>query len=78
MSSAVAAETLRTYDQGSDRMGGTVLEIQNATPGPGDSGVRIKFKTNTLIEGDRPKHILRIFSGKWKVDDIPKEERFYP
>jgi len=78
MSSAVAVESLRTYDQGSDRMGGSVLELQNGPPGPGNSGIRIKFKAVTLIEGDRPKRILRIFSGKWKVDEIPKEERFYP
>jgi hypothetical protein len=78
MNSAVAVESLRTYDQNSDRMGGTVLAITKGTPAPGDSGVRLKFKTNTLIEGDRPKRILRVWSGKWKVDDIPKEERAYP
>jgi hypothetical protein len=78
LSSAVAVESLRTWDQGNDRMQGTLLEIQHVPPEPGSSGVRMKFKTVTLIEGDRPKRILRLFSGKWKVDDIPKEERFYP
>jgi len=77
VSSAVAGDSLRTYDQGSDRMRGDVLELQTVPAGPGDSGVRIKFKTVTLLEGHRPKRILRLFSGKWKADDIPKEERLY-
>jgi hypothetical protein len=77
MSSAVAEETLRTYDQNSDRMKGDMLEINKVSASPGDSGVRVKFKTTTLLEGNRPKRILRLFSGKWKVDDIPKEERAY-
>jgi hypothetical protein len=77
VSSAVSEDSLRTYDQGSDRMRGDVLELQHAPSGPGDSGIRIKFKPVTLLEGDRPKKILRLFSGKWKVDDIPKEERLY-
>jgi len=77
VSSAVSEDNLRTYDQGSDRMKGDVLEITNLTPGPGDSGIRIKFKPVILLEGNRPKKILRLFSGKWKVDDIPKEERLY-
>ncbi len=78
VSSAVAVESLRTWDQGSDRMAGTLLEIQHVPPGPGNSGIRIKFKTSTLLEGHRPKRILRLFSGKWKVDELPKEERHYP
>jgi hypothetical protein len=77
VSSAVAEDSLRTYDQGSDRMKGDVLELQNVPPSLGDSGVRIRFKPVTLLEGDRPKRILRLFSTKWKVDDIPKEERLY-
>jgi hypothetical protein len=77
VSSAVSEDSLRTYDQGSDRMKGDVLELQNVPPGPGSSGIRVKFKPVTLLEGNRPKRILRLFSGKWKVDDIPKEERLY-
>ena len=77
LSSAVAEDNLRTYDQGSDRMRGDILEVKSLPAGPGNSGVRIKFKTVTLIEGHRPRHILRLFSGKWKPDDLPKEERLY-
>ncbi len=77
MTSAVAEDNLRTYDQNSDRMRGDVLELGTAPVLPGSSGWRIKFKTVTLIEGDRPGRILRVWSGKWKVDDLPKEERLY-
>ena len=77
LSAAVAEDSLRTYDQGTDRIKGDILEVQNGPPGPGSSGVRIKFKPVTLLEGFRPKRIVRLFSGKWKVDDIPKEERLY-
>jgi len=78
VTSAVSEECLRTYDQNSDRMRGDLIEIQHIPACPGNSGVRIKFRTSTLIEGQRPKKILRLFSGKWKVDDLPKEERLYP
>jgi hypothetical protein len=77
LAAAVAEENLRTYDQGSDRMRGELLDVQSSAPGTGNSGVRVKFKPVTLLEGFRPKRIIRLFSGKWKVDDIPKEERIY-
>jgi hypothetical protein len=77
VTSAVAEESLRTYDQNSDRMRGDLLEIQHVPAVTGNSGIRLKFRTSTLLEGQRPGRILRIFSGKWKVDDLPKEERIY-
>lgn len=78
VTACVAEPNLRTYDQINDRMGGSVLAIDSvANPPPGHSGTVITFKPNNLLEGFRPKRILRIFSGKWKVDDLPKEERLY-
>jgi hypothetical protein len=78
VASAVAENSLRTYDQVSDRMKGDLLEILKKVPvGPGDSGIRVKFKPVTLLEGNRPRRILRLFSGKYRVDDIPREERLY-
>ena len=74
---AVADDTLRTYDQGSDRMRGDILEVQTVPAVPGSSGMRIKFKPVTLLEGFRPKRIVRLFSVKWRVDDLPREERLY-
>jgi hypothetical protein len=56
-----------------------LLELEWKRPaGMGSSGVQIKFKPTTLLEGYRPKRIVRVFSGKWKVDDLPREERLYP
>lgn len=77
VAAAVAEDSLRTHDQNNDTMRGPILEIINVPPGPGNSGVRIKFKPGTLLEGYRPKRILRLFSGRWKVDDLPREERIY-
>ena len=77
MAAAVAGESLRTYDQISDRMRGEVIAVKDLAPGPGNSGVRVTFKPAFLIEGFRPKRIVRIFAGGWKVDDLPKEERLY-
>jgi hypothetical protein len=75
---AVAEENLRTYDQGSDRTRGDVVEFQRAEGAVlGSSVVRIKFKPALFLEGFRPKRFIRLFSGKWKVDEIPKEERLY-
>jgi hypothetical protein len=77
LAAAVAEENLRTYDQGSDRMKGEILEVKHVSAGPGNSGIRIRFKPVTLLEGFRPTRIVRLFSGKYKMDDIPKEERIY-
>jgi hypothetical protein len=77
VTSAVAEESLRTYDQNSDRMKGDLLEVQHIPVVTGNSGIRLKFRTSTLLEGQRPGRILRIWSSKWKVDDLPKEERIY-
>lgn len=77
LSIVVADETLRSYDQNSDRIRGDVLEMQTSPPSPGKSGLVIKFKPVALLEGFRPKRIVRLFAGKWKVDDLPKEERLY-
>jgi hypothetical protein len=79
MSAVVSEPNLRTYDQGSDRMGGALVDLQKRTPSSlGDSGVEIKYKPTTLLEGFRPQRIIRVFSGRWKVDEVPKEERLYP
>lgn len=77
MAAAVAGESLRTYDQISDRMRGEVITVKDLAPGPGNSGVRVQFKPTFLLEGFRPKRIVRVFAGGWKVDDLPKEERLY-
>ncbi len=77
ITAAVAEDNLRTWDQINDRKSGTLLEIQNVKPAPGNSGVRMKLKPVLLLEGFRPKRVVRLWPSKWKVDDLPREERLY-
>lgn len=75
IAAVVAEDSLRTYDQESDAEHGPLLELRTTTPAPGDSGVRVKFKPAILLEGFRPKRIVRLFAGNWKVGSLPSEER---
>lgn len=77
ITAAVAEDNLRTWDQINDRKSGSILELQSVPAGPGNSGFRIKFKPIMLLEGFRPTRIIRLWSAKWKVDDLPREERMY-
>lgn len=77
IAAAVGEDSLRTYDQINDTQRGPILEILSVPVVTGCSGIRMKFKPQNLIEGFRPKRILRIFAGGWKVDDLPKEESVY-
>jgi hypothetical protein len=74
---AVAEESLRTHDQHNDSSRGPLVEVQKNPPGPGNSGVRLRIKINELLEGHRPKRILRIWAPGWPIDDLPREERGY-
>lgn len=74
---AVAIESLRTYDQINDVKRGPVTKIEKLPPTPGFSGVRISFKPSNLLEGYRPKRVVRLFAAPWKVDDLPREEKAY-
>lgn len=77
ITAAVAEDNLRTWDQINDRKAGPLLKVQSIVAGPGNSGVRVRFKPTVLLEGFRPKHIIRVWCSKWKVDDLPREERLY-
>ncbi len=74
---AVAGESLRTYDQINDRKAGPITAIDKVPVAPGSSGVRIRFRPSELIEGFRPRYVVRLFAATWKVDDLPKEEKLY-
>jgi hypothetical protein len=74
---ACAEENLRTYDQINDRKRGTLLEAKEVPVVPGSSGLQLKFKSELLLEGFRPKRYIRIWPGIWKIDDLPREERLY-
>ncbi len=73
---AVARESLMTYDPVNDRKGGNILHIGKVPVEPGSSGVQIKVKCDLLLEGYRPKRIVRFYPATWKVNALPREEQF--
>jgi hypothetical protein len=78
---AVGEDSLRTYDQINDNKKGPILEVRDFKPTAeveGDSYVRVKVHPSLLLEGFRPRKIVRLFAPGWKVDDLPREERLYP
>jgi hypothetical protein len=77
VAAAVAEDNLRTWDQINDRKRGPMLQLLSGPVAPGNSGWRIRFKPEHLLEGFRPKRIIRVWPAKWKVDDLPREERMY-
>jgi hypothetical protein len=40
----------------------------------GSSGIRIRFKTDLILEGIRPGRVVRICPGSWPQVQIPREE----
>jgi hypothetical protein len=73
---AVARETLMTYDPVNDRKGGNILDIKKIPIEPGGSGVQIRVKCDMLLEGFRPRRIVRFYPATWKVIALPREEQF--
>lgn len=74
---AVACESLQTYDPVNDRKTGGVIEVKKIPVEPGSSGVQIVLKMDMLLEGYRPKRIVRFFPPTWKVNALPREEEFF-
>lgn len=77
VTAACAEDNLRTYDQINDRKRGALLEAKDLPLVPGSSGLQVKFKPELLLEGFRPKRILRLWPAAQRVDDLPREERLY-
>lgn len=73
---AVARESLMTYDPVNDRKGGNILEIKRVPAEPGSSGVQIRVQCDMLLEGYRPRRIVRFYPATWKVVALPREEQF--
>lgn len=77
---AVALPSLMTYDPVNDRKSGPVLEIkenhQPETKGRGNSGVQITVKVDMMLEGYRPRRIVRFYPGAWRVFELPREEKY--
>ncbi len=74
---AVACETLMTYDPVNDRKTGSILEVKKIPVEPGSSGMQMKIKMDMMLEGYRPKRIVRFYPETWKVIALPKEEEFF-
>jgi hypothetical protein len=73
----VARKCLMTYDQVNDRKGGNILKIGKVPVRPGCSGVQIQVNCGILLEGFRPKNIVRFFPATWPVVTLPREERYH-
>lgn len=74
---AVARESLMTYDPVNDRKGGNLLDIKTIPTEPGSGGLQIKVKCDLLLEGFRPKRVVRFYPATWKVNALPHEEQFH-
>jgi hypothetical protein len=74
---AVARESLMTYDPVNDRKTGTLISTKKIPAEPGSSGVQIQVKVDMMLEGYRPKKIVRVYPGAWKVNALPKEEQYF-
>jgi hypothetical protein len=77
VSIAVARESLMTYDPVNDRKGAAILEVKKVPVQPGSGGVQIRVKCDMLLEGFRPKHIVRVYPTSWKVIALPREEQYF-
>ncbi len=73
---AVARDSLMTYDPINDRKGGNILDIKKIPIEPGSSGVQIRVKCDMMLEGFRPRRIVRFYPATWKVNALPREEQF--
>ncbi len=74
---AVARDTLMTYDPVNDRKRGLVLEVKKIPVEPGSSGIQLKLKMDLMLEGYRPKRVVRFYPPTWKVIALPKEEEYF-
>ena len=74
----VAEDSLRCYDQINDRMYCELLNIRTVPIAPGSSGLQLVIKPENLLEGFRPRRIVRLLPDKWPLDDLPWEEMLWP
>jgi len=54
-----------------------ILDIKKIPIEPGSSGVQIRVKCDMMLEGYRPRRIVRFYPATWKVIALPKEEQFH-
>lgn len=73
---AVARDSLMTYDPVNDRKGAGIMEFKQIPLEYGSSGYQLKVKCDMMLEGYRPKRVVRFFPPSWKVKELPREEKF--
>ena len=73
---AVARESLMTYDPVNDSKRAAVLEVKKVPTAHGSAGVEVKLKLDMMLEGYRPKRVVRFYPPTWKVIALPKEHEF--
>jgi hypothetical protein len=73
---AVALESLMTYDPVNDSKRASVMEVKKIPAEPGSSGVQVRLKMEMMLEGYRPRRLVRFYPPTWKVIALPKEEEF--
>lgn len=74
---AVARHTLMTYDPVNDRKRGPIVKVTQVEQQPGGSGLQVQIKPDLLLEGFRPKRIVRVYPASWPVIALPKEEEYF-
>lgn len=74
---AVARHTLMTYDPVNDRKRGPILSVKRISIESGSSGVQIQVRPDLLLEGYRPKRIVRVYPSGWPVTALPREEQYF-
>jgi hypothetical protein len=66
-----------TYDPVNDRKGGNILDIKKIAIEPGSAGIQIRVKVDMMLEGYRPRRVVRFYPATWKVMALPREEQFF-
>lgn len=69
----MARETLMTCDSVTERKTDGVLEVKKILIELGSSGMQIQLKMDLMLEGYRPKRVVRFYPATWKVNALPKE-----
>ncbi len=55
---------------------GSILTVTKASSEPplGSSGIQIRFETDLIIEGLRPRRVVRVRPSSWPLVQVPREE----
>ncbi len=74
---AVARDTLMTFDPVNDSKRGSLLAVKKIPVEPGSSGVQVTIKVDMMLEGYRPRRVVRYYPETWKVVALPSEESLF-